>query len=46
MSEGSTVIVDDYQNAALPGAAKAVDEWLNTHTANLRVEASLAIIRI
>ncbi|HTE22853.1 MAG TPA: TylF/MycF/NovP-related O-methyltransferase [Candidatus Limnocylindria bacterium] len=25
---GSRIIVDDYQSEALPGAAKAVDEWL------------------
>ena len=36
---------DDYANEALPGAAKAVDEWLHTHPAKLRVEHSLAIIR-
>ncbi len=42
---GATIIVDDYGNAALPGAAKAVDEWLQKHpTAIKRVEHSLAII--
>lgn len=44
LSPGSIVVVDDYQNEALPGAAKAVDEWLQTHQATLRVQASLAII--
>lgn len=46
LSAGSIVVVDDYQNEALPGAQKAVDEWLKTHPAQLQVESSLAIIRI
>ena len=45
LSPGAIVLVDDYANEALPGAAKAVDEWLHTHPAKLRVEHSLAIIR-
>lgn len=45
LSPGATVIVDDYQNEALPGASRAVDEWLKTHSARLQVQASLAIIR-
>jgi putative O-methyltransferase len=43
--EKATIIVDDYANEALPGAARAVDEWLKRHPAQLVVEASLAIIR-
>lgn len=43
---GSVVIVDDYGNAALPGASKAVDDWLSSHSAKLRVEQSLAIITL
>lgn len=46
LSPGATVIVDDYQNEALPGAARAVNAWLSTYTASLSVEASLAIIRV
>jgi O-methyltransferase len=46
LSPGAIVVVDDYQNEALPGAAKAVDEWLSTHPASIKVEASLAIIRV
>lgn len=42
--DGAVVVVDDYANEALPGAARAVDEWLDTHSAGLRVENSLAII--
>lgn len=40
----ATIVVDDYANEALPGAAKAVDEWLKTHQGTLKVEHSLAII--
>lgn len=39
------IVVDDYANEALPGASKAVDEWLVTHPAKLTVEHSLAIIQ-
>lgn len=31
LSKGAVVLVDDYQNEALPGAQKAVDEWLKLH---------------
>jgi len=41
---GAIIIVDDYANEALPGAAKATDEWLGSHHGLLRVEHSLAII--
>ena len=44
LSPGAVVVVDDYQHEALPGAQKAVDDWLRTHPARLRVQASLAII--
>lgn len=47
LSPGAIVVVDDYANEALPGAAKAVDEWLATHTIKkLQVEHSLAILRL
>ena len=43
--ETATIIVDDYANEALPGAARAVDEWLTNHRQfTIRTEASLAII--
>lgn len=29
---GAVVIIDDYQNEALPGAAKAADQWLQTYS--------------
>ena len=41
---GAVVVVDDYANEALPGAARAVDEWLAGRGARLRVESSLAVI--
>jgi O-methyltransferase len=44
LAADAVVIVDDYQNEALPGAQKAVKEWLRSHQAKLKVEASLAII--
>lgn len=44
LSMGAIVVVDDYANEGLPGAGRAVDEWLRTHPAQLRVEHSLAII--
>jgi len=44
LAPGATIIVDDYANEALPGAAKAVDEWLKTHAGRMSVEHSLAII--
>jgi len=47
LTEGAIIIVDDYQSESLPGAKRAVDEWLITHPARLQVVASsLAIIRL
>ena len=45
LSPGAIILVDDYANEALPGASKAVDYWLKTHPAKLKIEHSLAIIR-
>ena len=43
--EKVTIIVDDYANEALPGAARAVDKWLaNNRQYTSRTESSLAII--
>lgn len=44
LAPGAIILVDDYANEALPGAAKAVDEWLKTHPAKIRVEHSIAVI--
>lgn len=43
---GSVIIVDDYSNSALPGAARAVDEWLVGRSVVKKIEQSLAIISI
>ena len=44
-NEDVIIIVDDYANEALPGAAKATDEWLKVNQQfTVRTEASLAII--
>lgn len=46
LENGAIIVVDDYANEQLPGAAKAVNEWLASHAGKLvRVEHSLAIIR-
>lgn len=45
LSKGACIIVDDYQSSALPGAARAVDEWIERHPhSRLRTEHSLAVI--
>lgn len=45
LSPGAVIVVDDYVNEALPGAARAVNEWVREKGYTIRVEASLAIIR-
>jgi O-methyltransferase len=46
LAQGAVIVVDDYANEALPGAARAVDEWCRKHPATkLQVEHSLAILR-
>jgi O-methyltransferase len=45
LSQGARIVVDDYQSEALPGAHKAIDEWLQAHPDfSIRAEHSLAII--
>lgn len=46
LSAGAIVVIDDYQSEALPGAKRAVDEWLSTHPARLQVVSSLAVLRV
>jgi len=46
LASHATIVVDDYQNEALPGARRAIEDWLSTRRAVLRVEASLAILTI
>lgn len=44
LASGAVVVVDDYGHQGLPGARLAVDEWLKTHPAKLRVQESLAVL--
>lgn len=47
LTPGATIVVDDYANEALPGAARAVDEWRRTHAVKrFTVEASLGILYV
>lgn len=46
MTPGGIVIIDDYDNPALPGAAKAVHEWTATHGLKLRHEHGLALFQV
>ena len=43
--QGATVVVDDYANQALPGATRAVDEWVRRHNRMVRVIHTLAVIK-
>ena len=45
MNERGIIIVHDYNNPALPGVAKAVDEWLANKAYKLEVFQSMAILR-
>ena len=45
LAAGAVIVVDDYANEALPGAAKAVDEWAKRHGIRIRQEQSLAIFK-
>lgn len=44
MTEGAVVIVHDYNNPALPGVKKAVDEWLVRKSLRLDIYQSMAVI--
>ncbi|MBR3230828.1 class I SAM-dependent methyltransferase [Candidatus Saccharibacteria bacterium] len=46
MVAGGVILVHDYVNPALPGVAKAVDEWAEQKHKEIIVFQSLAIIRI
>jgi O-methyltransferase len=46
MAPSGVVIVDDYQNAALPGAKKAVDQFFADKDATIISTKTLAIIRL
>lgn len=45
LSPGAVVLVDDYANEALPGAARAVDEWAARYNLRVKTEKSLAIFQ-
>ena len=45
LTKNAVIIIDDYANEALPGAAKATDEWLKLHPYSCRVQSSLAVLR-
>lgn len=45
LASGAVIVVDDYANESLPGAAKATDEWLREHDGSYRVQASLCVIK-
>jgi len=42
---GAVIVVDDYASEALPGAARAADEWANRKGCRVQSMASLGIIR-
>ena len=45
LTPDAVLVVDDYANEALPGAARAADVWLQAHPGfRCRVEASLAVM--
>lgn len=49
LSPGAIIVVDDYDSEALPGAARATDEWITQNQAMIktfRVERSLGIIKL
>ena len=45
LTKGAVVIVDDYDNQALPGASRAVHAWAKTHGLEVRHEQGLAILK-
>ena len=44
MAEGGIIVVHDYQNPALPGVAKAVEEWAREQKKTIKTYQSMAII--
>lgn len=46
LKQQATIVVDDYANEALPGAARATDEWLRGRPHAKQIQASLAIIQL
>lgn len=46
LTKNAVVIVDDYASEALPGAAKATDEWARVNAITVRPQASLGILHM
>lgn len=46
LAPGAIIVVDDYANEALPGAARAVDEWVRPRGLSVTTVASLGIVRL
>lgn len=44
LASGAIIVIDDYVNVALPGAARAVDDWAEHYGYAVRTEKSLGII--
>lgn len=45
MSEGGVIMVHDYNNPALPGVGKAVDEWLRGKNLKSEIFQSMILVR-
>ena len=46
MSDGGVIMIHDYKNPALPGVARAVDEWLNNKTYKTEIYQSMIVINL
>lgn len=46
LAPGAVVVIDDYASEALPGAAKAADEWVKANGYTIRNTASLGVVQI
>lgn len=44
LSSGAVIVIDDYVSSALPGAARAVDEWCRLQPWRLQAAHSLAVL--
>lgn len=44
MSDGGVIMIHDYKNPALPGVARAVDEWLNNKTYKTEIYQSMIVV--
>lgn len=45
LQPGAVIVVDDYASEALPGAAKAADEWARARGCDVKSIASLGVMR-